>query len=73
MLEAQRAQNGGGYGGGRGGRGGRDYGMRGRPGPYDRMGGDRGPPLGRGFGASGPRGGGRMKSKSLNLFQHNIF
>merc|ERR1712050_571686 len=46
MMEAQRAQYGGGGGfGGRSGGGG--YGMRGgRPGPYDRMG---GAPLGRGF------------------------
>ena len=66
MVEAQRAQYGGGGGfGGRGGGGG--YGMRGgggRPGPYDR--GMGGAPLGRGFGAGGPgmRGPGRpMKSK----------
>jgi len=58
LMEAQRAQYGGGYGGGRGGRG-RDYGGggygggRGRPGPYDRMG---GPPMGRGFGPGGPGG-----------------
>ena len=53
LVEAQRAQ----YGGGSGGRGGgRGYGGRGgRPGPYDRM----GPPLGRGFGYSGPGAGGR--------------
>jgi heterogeneous nuclear ribonucleoprotein F/H len=50
MMEAQRAQYGG--GGGFGGRSGGGYGMRGgRPGPYDRMG---GAPLGRGFGAGGP-------------------
>merc|ERR1739848_739044 len=42
LMEAQRAQYGGGYGGGRGG-----------PGPYDRMG---GPPIGRGFGPGGPGG-----------------
>ena len=67
MVEAQRAQYGGGGGfGPRGGRGG--MGMRGggggRPGPYDR--GMGGAPLGRGFGAGGPgmRGPGRqMKSK----------
>ena len=50
LVEAQRAQ----YGGGSGGRGGgRGYGGRGgRPGPYDRM----GPPIGRGFGYGGPGG-----------------
>jgi len=55
LLEAQRAQYGGGGGGPR--RGGRDGGgpMRGgRPGPYDRA----GPPMGRGFGFRGPGGAG---------------
>jgi len=65
MVEAQRAQYGGGGGGGFGPRGGRGgMGMRGggggRPGPYDR--GMGGAPLGRGFGAGGPgmRGPGRQ-------------
>ena len=58
MLEAQRAQYGGGGGPRRGGRDGGyggGYGRGGgRPGPYDRA----GPPLGRGFGFRGPGAGG---------------
>jgi len=53
LMEAQRAQYGGGGGPRRGGRDG-GYGGRGRPGPYDRA----GPPLGRGFGFRGPGAGG---------------
>merc|ERR1719369_1518493 len=66
MLEAQRAQYGGGGGfGGRSGGGG--YGMRGggRPGPYDR--GMGGAPLGRGFGAGGPG----MRGRQMKSFGGN--
>ena len=58
LMEAQRAQYGGGGGPRRGGRDGGyggGYGRGGgRPGPYDRA----GPPLGRGFGFRGPGAGG---------------
>ena len=65
MMEAQRAQYGG--GGGFGGRSGGGYGMRGgRPGPYDRMG---GAPLGRGFGAGGPGMRGRQMKGGKLYFQ----
>jgi len=61
MMEAQRAQ----YGGGGGRMGGGGYGGRGgRPGPYDRMG---GAPLGRGFGAGGPG----MRGRQMKSFGGN--